>query len=300
VTDHLRGTTAIVTGSSQGIGREVALRLAREGAAVVVNGTGADPEALPSLVADIEADGGRAVAVTGSVAEPETAEALVASAHDAFGRVDALVNVAGIAEPPKSSVLSISVEEWAQLVVVHLHGTFLTCRAVAPLMTSSRGGVIVNTTSHAFTGMYGGTGYAAAKGGVNSLTYALAADLAEHGIRVNAVAPGARTRLSSGPDYEATIASLHERGVLGDDMRDASLGVAPAEFVAPIYAFLASAASAPITGTVFSASGMYVGRFGAPREELLAWEDGLADGGWSIDALREALRTSFPDLEGLP
>lgn len=293
MTGALEGFSAVVTGSSQGVGREVALAFAREGAAVVVNGTGADPDALPNLVAEIEAAGGRAVAVTGSVDDPDVVDRLVATAVGSFGTVDVLVNVAGIPEPPMSSILNISFEEWRRLIGVHLDGTFLTCRAVAPLMAAQGKGSIINTTSHAFTGMFGGTGYAAAKGAVNALTRAMSKDLAENGVRVNAVAPGARTRISSGPSFEATIRSLHERGILGTDMRDASLNVAPAEFVAPIYVFLASDRSAPVTGVVFSASGMYVGRFREPTEEFLAWQDGLPDGGWNIEDLQVALARSM-------
>ncbi|HMS87297.1 MAG TPA: SDR family NAD(P)-dependent oxidoreductase [Acidimicrobiales bacterium] len=283
----LEGQVAVVTGSSQGIGREVALRFAREGAAVVVNGTGSDPDALPALVARIESFGGRAVALAGSVADPVVAEALVTTARESFGDLGILVNVAGIVEPPMSSILTITVEEWRRQIDVHLHGTFLTCRAAAPLLVERGGGTIVNTSSHAFTGRFGGTGYAAGKGGVNSLTYALALDLAEHGIRVNAVAPGGRTRMSTGAEYEATIESLHRRGLLDDFMRDASLDVAPPEFTAAAYAFLASDRSAPLTGEVWAASGMYLGRFRPPAEELLAYEEQLVDGGWTVDQIAD-------------
>lgn len=287
----LTGKAAVVTGSSQGIGREVALRLAREGARVVVNGTGADPNALPALVAEIEDLGRAAMACAGSVADPDVAEALVTSARDAFGGLDVLVNVAGIVEPPLSSIRTITVDEWRQQIDVHLHGTFLTCRAAVPAMIDRGGGTIVNTSSHGFTGIYGGTGYAAGKGGVNSLTYALSKDLAELRIRVNAVAPGGKTRMSTGPDYEATIESLHRRGLLDTFMRDASLNVAPASFAAPIYAFLASAMSEPLTGQVFSASGMYVGRFLPPAEELIAYQEELPEGGWTMDQLAELTAT---------
>ena len=149
------------------------------------------------------------------------------------------------------------------------------------------GGTIVNTSSHAFTGRFGGTGYAAGKGGVNSLTYALSLDLAEHGIRVNAVAPGGRTRMSTGAEYEAPIESLHRRGLLDDFMRDASLDVAPPEFTAAAYALLASDRSAPLTGEVWAASGMYLGRFRPPAEELLAYEEQLVDGGWTVDQIAD-------------
>lgn len=283
----LEDRVAIVTGSGRGIGRAVAERLAAEGASVVVNATGSDPAALDDVVAGITADGGAAVACAGSVTDPTTAAALVDCALDTFGDLGVLVNVAGIAEPPASSILTIDVEDWRHQIDVHLHGTFHTCRAVAPHLMQRGGGTIVNTSSHAFTGRFGGTGYPAGKGAVNSLTRALALDLAEHGIRVNAVAPGARTRLSTGPDFVATIESLHARGLLDDTMREASLDVAPAEFTAGIYAFLASERSAPVTGEIFAAAGMYLGRFTRPDEELLAWQEDLVPGGWTVAEIGE-------------
>jgi 3-oxoacyl-[acyl-carrier protein] reductase len=285
----LEGSGVVVTGSSQGIGRAVALRLAREGASVVVNGTGADPDALPSLVDEVTAAGGRAVACAGSVADPAFVDELISTAVGELGAIHAVVNVAGIAEPQGSTVLTMSVEDWHRQIGVHLDATFYVCRAAVPHLVAAGGGAIVNTTSHAFTGMYGGTGYAAGKGGVNSLTYALAADLVEHGIRVNAVAPGARTRLSSGPEFEETIESLNRRGLLGDDMKAASLSVPDPEFVAPLYAYLVDERSAPITGRVFSASGMYVGEFDRPRERLLAFGEGQPPGGWTLDELERLI-----------
>ena len=140
--------------------------------------------------------------VAGSAADPAVVDGLLEAAAG-LGDLDVLVNCAGTAEPPGSSILDITLEEWQRADRRPPDSTFLTCRAVAPLLVARGGGAIVNTSSHAFTGVFGGTGYPAGKGGVNSLTYALAAELREHGVRVNAVCPGARTRLSTGPGYEA-------------------------------------------------------------------------------------------------
>jgi len=172
---------------------------------------------------------------------------------------------------------------------VHLTGTFNCCRHAAPHLVAAGSGAIVNTSSHAFLGVYGGTGYAAGKGGVNSLTWALARDLAEHGVRCNAVCPGARTDLSSGPDYERKVRALHRRGLLDDALLAASLDPAPPEFVAPMYAYLVSDAARDISGQVFSVSGNYVGRFPAAAEELLLYRDHADGRTWTLDELHHQL-----------
>ncbi len=283
----LAGKAAVVAGSSRGIGRAVALALAAEGAAVVVNGRSAD--AVQAVVSEIRAGGGRAAAHVGSVAEFDGAGELVARCRERFGSLDVLVNCAGIAEPEGSSILDIPPQAWRELIDSHLTGTFHTCRHAAPVLVAQGGGAIVNTSSHAYLGSYGGTGYAAGKGGVNSLTLALAAELREHGVRVNAVLPGARTRLNSGPGYEAKIHDLHARGILSDLQRDASLAPEPPELVAPCYAFLAGPLAEGITGRLFTAAGGYVGAHeSGGRETLLAFR-AAGDGPWPLRDLADAL-----------
>jgi 3-oxoacyl-[acyl-carrier protein] reductase len=159
---RLDGRGAVVTGSSRGIGRAVAHALAAEGAGVVVNGR--DPDAAEKVAGEIVLGGGRAIAVAGSAAADGVAEALVDAAECAFGQVDVLINCAGVAEPAGSSILTVTDEQWGELVDAHLTATFRTCRAVAPLMAERGRGAIVNTSSFAFLGDYGGTGYPAGKG----------------------------------------------------------------------------------------------------------------------------------------
>ncbi len=145
---------------------------------------------------------------------------------DEFGGIHILINCAGIAEPPGSSILDISAAQFAELMDAHLGTVFATCRAAAPKMVAQGGGSIVNSSSFAFLGDYGGTGYPAGKGAVNSLTLAIAAELKEHRVRANVVCPGARTRLSTGPDYVAHITELNRRGLLDDVSMQGSLDVA--------------------------------------------------------------------------
>ncbi|MGW0025762.1 SDR family NAD(P)-dependent oxidoreductase [Rhodococcus sp. NPDC003383] len=274
---------AIVTGASRGIGRAVALELAAAGTAVVVNGRAED--AVHDTVAEIEAAGGRAVGVAGSAAAPGVAEALLAAALDEFGDVDALINCAGIAEPVGSSILSVTDEQWHELLDAHLTGTFRTCRTVAPHLVARGGGAVVNTSSFAFLGDYGGTGYPAGKGAVNSVTLAIAAELREHGVRANAVCPGARTRLSTGDEYERQIEQLHRRGLLDDVSYQGSLDPAPPEYVARLYAYLVDERSAGVTGEIFAGSGCFVGRFPRPQPSLLAWRDHRAEPPWTIEEI---------------
>lgn len=276
----LAGKVAVLTGSSAGIGLAVAEQLAADGAAVVVNGR--DAAATGRAAERIAQAGGRARAVPGSAAEPETADACVRAAERDFGPVDVLVNCAGVAEPPGSSILDITAEQWRALLESHLGSAFSACRAAVPGMVRRGGGAIVNTSSHAFTGAFGGTGYPAGKGGVNALTRSLAAELDEHGIRVNAVCPGARTRLSSGSEYEQHIRGLHRRGLLDDAMAREALNPAEPRYVVPLYAYLVSELAAGVTGEVFAAAGGFLGRFPRPEPELLAWRDAEQHPPWSV------------------
>lgn len=273
---ELAGLSAIVTGSSHGIGREVALALAAAGARVVVNGS-PDREgrsvAAETVAGEIAVRGGTAVACAASVADFAAAGALVDRCVAEFGTVDVLVNCAGVPEPDGASIFDLSERDFRAVLEVHLGGTFHCCRHAAPRMAAQRAGAIINTSSHSFLGAYAGVAYPAAKGGVNSLTFALATELREHGVRVNAVCPGAKTRLSTGPAYERKIRDLHARGILSDALRDVSLEPPEPRFAAPIYAFLASDRARGITGRVFSASGGYVGVFGQGSEKLLAYRD---------------------------
>lgn len=284
----LEGKNAVVTGSSMGIGRAVAVELAEHGANVVLNSSSSSA-ALDEAVDAARATGAKAIACPGSVADVEFAPALIERCVSEFGAIDILVNVAGIVEPPGSSILNIETDDWLRQIDVHLNGTFYTCRQAARHMVGQGHGSIVNTCSHALTGSFGGTGYAAAKGGVYSLTLALAKDLEEYGIRVNAICPGAASRMSTGPDYEAHIDRLFRRGILDAGSRDASLNPAPPEFLAPAYALLASDLAAGVTGRLFSAAGGYLGEFRGLRETLIAYRDHADGDKWQLEELANEL-----------
>ena len=276
----LNGFGAVVVGGSRGIGAAVATLIAELGAGVVVNGRDAD--AVDETVGAITAAGGLALGLTGSAADEEIATALIALCENEFGRINALVNCAGAAEPTGSSILGITPADFRDLIDIHLGTVFATCRAAAPRMVAHGGGSIVNTSSFAYLGDYGGTGYPAGKGAVNGLTMAIAAELAEHGVRANVVCPGARTRLSTGADYEAHIESLRRRGMLDEVSAQGALDAAPAEYVAPTYAYLVSDLSVRLTGQILIAAGGFVGRFDRPSPTLLGYRDHHGAPPWSL------------------
>jgi NAD(P)-dependent dehydrogenase (short-subunit alcohol dehydrogenase family) len=287
VTSLLAGRGAVVVGGSRGIGAAVAALLAQHGAGVVVNGRDAD--AAHSTAQQITADGGRAVAHPGSPSDQQTAESLVDRCIDEFGGIHILINCAGIAEPTGSSILDISSAQFAELLDAHLGTVFATCRAAAPKMVAQGGGSIVNSSSFAFLGDYGGTGYPAGKGAVNSLTLAIAAELKEHGVRANVVCPGAKTRLSTGEDYVAHITELHRRGLLDEVSMQGSLDVAGPEYAAPTYVYLASDRAKHLSGEIFAASGGFVGRFPRAAPQLIGYRDHHDAPPWSVDEISALL-----------
>ena len=283
----LDGFGVVVAGGSHGIGAAVAAKLAECGAGVVVNGRDAD--AVGATVDAIIGAGGRAVPHPGSAADEAVAQELIALCESHFGAIDALVNCAGTAEPPGSSILTVSAEQFRDLIDVHLGTVFATCRAAAPKMVARGRGAIVNTSSFAFLGDYGGTGYPAGKGAVNGLTLAIAAELAEHGVRANVICPGAKTRLSTGPEFEEQIRALQRRGMLDQISAQGALDAAPPEYVAPMYAYLVSDLAAKVTGQIFIAAGNFVGRFDRPSPSLLGYRDHHDSTPWSIDDIAAML-----------
>lgn len=244
------GKVVLVTGAGGGIGRAEALLFAREGAKVVVNdvggardGTGSGDAAAAKVVEEIKAGGGAAVANYDSVASPEGVARLMKTAIDAFGRLDVVVNNAGILRD--KSLLKMDEEMWDSVVSVHLKGTFLCTQAAAKIMVSQGGGGrIINTTSvSGMMGNFGQANYAAAKAGIYGLTRTAAIELQKHRITVNAIAPIAKTRMTEDlPMFQSGMDALTP------------------EHIAPAAMFLGSDLCADRTGHVLAVAGqqMYI------------------------------------------
>ncbi|MFD0368580.1 3-oxoacyl-ACP reductase [Streptomyces sp. NPDC127114] len=265
----LEGLSAIVTGAGRGLGRAEARELARLGAAVVVNDYGqpgrdgsGEASAAPAeeVAAEIRAAGGRAVAHLGDVADFETARGLVDLAVAEFGKLDVLVNNAGILRD--RMVFSMSEDEWDSVIRVHLKGHFNTThfaavhwRGRAKAGESGVYGRIVNTSSEAFlAGSAGQPNYAAAKGGIVGLTTSTALALARYGVTANAICPRARTRMT-----EDVFAGFAEP-TAADELDPLS-----PEHVAPLVGYLASPAAAGVNGQLLVVHGGMVAVVDRPR-----------------------------------
>jgi NAD(P)-dependent dehydrogenase (short-subunit alcohol dehydrogenase family) len=262
----------IVTGGGRGIGRCHALLLASKGARVVVadaggaiDGRGSSPAPADEVVLEIEANGGMAVAAYASVADETGATSIVETAIEAFGRLDAVVNNAGIHDPGRFE--SLSVEQFRTMLDVHFFGTLFVTRAAWPHFLSAGYGRVVNTASEA---MLGGipelTSYGAGKGAVFGLTRNLATEGARHGIRVNALAPRAHTRMSE--SHSDALASLLS---LPNDIMDQIKASMPPELCAPAAAFLAHE-SCPLNGEVLQIGMGGVARIAVVRAQGIAKE----------------------------
>jgi NAD(P)-dependent dehydrogenase (short-subunit alcohol dehydrogenase family) len=255
------GRVVIVTGAGRGIGRAHALELARQGALVVVNdigaeldGSGGSGSPAQDVVAEIEKDGGRAIVNGDDVADWDGAQRLVGQAIEVFGRLDAVVNNAGVVRD--RMFVSGGEDEWDVVMRVHLKGHMCVSRwAAGHWRDRSKAGDavdarIVNTSSGAgLLGSIGQSAYSAAKGGIATLTLVQAAELARYGVTANAIAPSARTRMTE---------TVFAETMAAPDDPDAFDPMA-AENVAPLVTWLVSPESAHVTGRMFEVEGGIVG-----------------------------------------
>ena len=261
----LEGKVAVVTGSGRGVGRGIALALAREGAKVVINdvgcsidGRGSEEDPAAQVVKEIEALGGQAVANYDSVADFAAAERIIRSAVDNFGRIDILVNNAGIVRD--RSIVKMSEEDFDAVVAVHLKGSFNCGRHAIPLMREQGYGRIINITSSAgLRGNFGQSNYGAAKAGIMGLTLVWAVELKDKGVTVNAMAPAGFTRMVS------TMPGMDKVTPAPDQDPDLN---------GPIVAYLASEKAGHVSGQVFGRRGFGYTIFQTPRPIAMMYKPG--------------------------
>ncbi len=244
----LKGKVVVVTGAGGGIGRDFALAMAARGAKVVVNdigasvaGEGRDAGPAQQVVDEIRAKGGTAIASTDSVADWESANRIVKSAIDHFGRIDVVVNNAGILRD--RFFFNMSVEEWKAVIDVHLNGTFYVSRAAAPYFKSQGSGRYISMTSTSgLIGNFGQANYAAAKLGIAALSKSMALDMAKYRVTSNCIAPFAWSRMigtipADTPEQKARLEKLKRMET---------------SKIAPLAVYLASDASQEVTGQIFA------------------------------------------------
>ena len=289
----LEGKVVLVTGAGGGIGRDFALAMGAAGAKVLVNdlgtsvkGEGADAGPAQKVVNEIRAAGGTAAASTDSVAEWTAANRIVQSALDNFGRIDAVVNNAGILRD--RFFFNMSVEEWRAVIDVHLNGSFYVARAAAPHFKSQESGAYVHMTSTSgLIGNLGQANYSAAKLGIAGLSKSIALDMAKYHVRSNCIAPFAWSRMIGSIPTET------------DDQKERveKLKTMETAKIAPLAVYLVSDAAKEVTGQIFGvrANELFLFSQNRPVRSVHRAE------GWTPKTIAEhampALRTGFYPLE---
>ena len=289
----LEGKTILVTGAGGGIGRAIAVMAAKEGANVVVNdlggsasGEGQASRPANDVVSEIEKDGGKAIANTGSVCDAADAHKMVEQAVDVFGRIDGVVNNAGILRDRMFHKMSTS--EWSAVIDTHLNGSYNVARAAATFFREQGGGAYVNMTSTSgLIGNLGQSNYAAAKLGVMGMSRIIALDLARYNVRSNCIAPFAWSRLigtipTETPEQKARVEKIKQ--------------MTP-EKVAPLAVFLLSDAAKDVSGQIFGSRKNEIFVFSQPRPVRSVHHEH----GWDAKTIAEmalpSLKASFTPLE---
>jgi NAD(P)-dependent dehydrogenase (short-subunit alcohol dehydrogenase family) len=285
MTGAVAGKVAIVTGAGRGIGRGIALLLAREGARVVVcdigaslEGAGTDASPAHGVVDEIKKGGGEAIASTLSIAEPKNADEIVKAALTAFGRVDILVNNAGILRDRIFHRMSWS--DWSDVLAVHLNGSFNMSRACAVVFREQNAGAFVHMTStSALVGNFGQANYMAAKFGIVGLSRGIALDMQRFKVRSNCIAPFAWTRMIDSIPAETP----------GEKARVERMQQMTPEKIAPLTVYLGSDAADGISGQIFGVRNNEIFLFSQPRPVRTIHRSD----GWTPEKIEQQLKGAF-------
>ncbi|GAB4326092.1 MAG: SDR family oxidoreductase [Dehalococcoidia bacterium] len=303
----LEGKVIAMTGAGRGIGRECALLAASEGARVVVNdpgvnpdGTGHDNGPAEQVVNEIKAAGGEAVANFADVSTMEGGESVIQTALDTWGKLDGLINLAAILRD--RMVFNMTEQEWDEVIRVDLKGHFTTIKPASVLFRQQRYGRIINFSS--VSGLQGNSGqanYGAAKAGVAGLTRVAARDLGRYGVTVNAIAPGATTRLTATVP-ESARQLRQQRGIAGAGGDAAAQRAAEEaarmrgpDMVAPMTIYLLFDEAWNINGKIFAVAG---GQIGLLNEIYPPLRTIYKHGKWTLDELRQLVPTQL--MAGIP
>jgi NAD(P)-dependent dehydrogenase (short-subunit alcohol dehydrogenase family) len=290
----VKDKVVVVTGSGRGIGRAIALLAGSEGAKVVVNdlgvapdGSGVDTGPAEEVAEEIRAAGGEATASFDSIADAESAQRIIDHAVATYGRVDAVVNNAGILRD--RIFHKMSTEEWQAVIQVHLDGYFHVSRAAAPYFREQNSGSFVHFTSPSgLIGSVGQANYAAAKMGVVGLSTGIAHDMARYNVRSNCIAPSAWSRLVAGvPVHNKDEEERNKRW-------EQSMSV---DKIAPLTVFLAGNDSADVNGQVFKVRGNEIFLMSQPRPLRSLHRDRGWDQNSLLDHMLPAMRDSFVPLQ---
>lgn len=302
MSNNLQGKAVVVTGAGRGIGREVALLMAKEGASVVVtdpggdrSGAGSDRAVADGVVAEIVAAGGRASANYNSVTDYNQAAQIIKQCVDTYGKLDCVVNVAGFLR--ERMIWNMSEDDWDAVITVHLKGHWNICHHASRVMRGQRSGRIINFSSDAFKGSVGQCNYSAAKGGIISLTRSLAKELGRFGVTANAICPLAATRMTMNDKVIEGMKKRLEMGLVTPEMYNSIMAMPGPEFIAPMVAYLATDAAKDVNNQVFHVEKGKIHTYAEPVEAraLCKFE---SDGMFSVDELVQAIPGSL--MAGIP
>jgi NAD(P)-dependent dehydrogenase (short-subunit alcohol dehydrogenase family) len=287
--DIVKGKVAVITGSGRGIGREIALLMGQEGGKVVVNdvgadlsGRGLDPGVADAVVKEIKDAGGEAVSNYDSVATFEGGKNMIKTALDAFGKLDIVVHVAGILRD--RMIFNMSEEEWDDVIRVHLKGTFNVCQPATVLMRQQKSGRIICFSSVSAAGNTGQANYAAAKAGILGFVRTAAKEMARYDVTVNAIWPGADTRMTASVPERAR--ELRAQAGITVQARRADRHP---RHVASVVVYLASDEASDITGQCVAVSGDRLQIISHPEPVRTAF----MAGGWTIEKLQELFKPTL-------